>query len=100
MLIYRLSMMTATALRQSLVDPSEVKWTPSQSDLSLYKSNTVCLQAQKGQMEQQLAEMAEKMRQLKTDNSKIASRNSTLERVLQFREGEIAELQEQNRVRA
>ena len=58
----------------------------------------ICVQAQKGQMEQQLAEIAEKMRQLKTDNSKIASRNSTLERVLQFREGEIAELQEQNRV--
>ena len=57
------------------------------------------VQAQKGQMEQQLAEMAERMRQLKMDNNKIASRNSTLERVLQFREGEIAELQEQNRVR-
>lgn len=54
--------------------------------------------AQKGQMQEQLAAMAEKMQQLKTDNSKIASRNSTLEKVLVFRESEIAELQDQNHV--
>ncbi len=49
-------------------------------------------------MEEQLAAMAAQMQQLKMDNSKIASRNSTLEKVLVFREGEIAELQDQNHV--
>lgn len=49
-------------------------------------------------MEQQLSEVAEKLKQLKVDNSKITQRNSTLEKVLVFREGEIAELQDQNKV--
>ena len=57
-------------------------------------------QAQKGEMEQQLAAMADKLKQLKVDNSKITHRNSTLEKVLVFKEGEIAELQDQNRVRS
>ncbi|DBA88707.1 TPA: hypothetical protein ACH3X2_004809 [Trebouxia sp. C0005] len=52
--------------------------------------------AQKGQMAEQLAAMAAQMEQLKVDNSKMASRNITLEKVLVFREGEIAELQDQN----
>ena len=51
-------------------------------------------------MEQQLSAMADKLKQLKVDNSKITQRNSTLEKVLVFKEGEIAELQDQNRVRS
>lgn len=52
--------------------------------------------AQKEQMAEQLAAMAAQMEQLKVDNSRMASRNVTLEKVLVFREGEIAELQDQN----
>ncbi|DBA74402.1 TPA: hypothetical protein ACH3X1_011160 [Trebouxia sp. C0004] len=52
--------------------------------------------AQKEKMAEQLAAMAAEMEQLKVDNSKMASRNTTLEKVLVFREGEIAELQDQN----
>ncbi len=51
-------------------------------------------------MAEQLAAMAAQMEQLKVDNSQMASRNITLEKVLVFREGEIAELQDQNCVRA
>jgi hypothetical protein len=58
------------------------------------------MQAQKEQMAEQLAPMAAQMEQLKVDNSKMASRNITLEKVLVFREGEIAELQDQNCVSA
>ncbi|DBA74401.1 TPA: hypothetical protein ACH3X1_011160 [Trebouxia sp. C0004] len=54
------------------------------------------MQAQKEKMAEQLAAMAAEMEQLKVDNSKMASRNTTLEKVLVFREGEIAELQDQN----
>ena len=68
------------------------------SVLDLLKSMRLVEQAQKGQMEQQMSEMAEKLEQLKVENSKISQRNSTLEKVLVFREGEIAELQDQNRV--
>ena len=49
-------------------------------------------------MEQQLTETSEKLKQLEVDNSKITQRNSTLEKVLVFREGEIAELQDQHKV--
>ena len=49
-------------------------------------------------MEQQLTETSEKLKQLEVHNSKITQRNSTLEKVLVFREGEIAELQDQNKV--
>ena len=49
-------------------------------------------------MEQQLASIAERMKQLKMDNSRMSQRNSTLERVLNFREGEIAELQDKHKV--
>ncbi|DBB09425.1 TPA: hypothetical protein ACH3X3_007993 [Trebouxia sp. C0006] len=52
--------------------------------------------AQKEQVAEQLAAMAAQMEQLKVDNSRMASRNITLEKVLVFREGEIAELQDQN----
>lgn len=68
------------------------------SVLDLLKSMRLVEQAQKGQMEQQMSEMAEKLEQLKVENSKISQRNSTLEKVLVFREGEIADLQDQNRV--
>ncbi len=51
-------------------------------------------------MAEQLAAMAAQMEQLKVDNSRMASRNITLEKVLVFREGEIAELQDQNCVSA
>ena len=51
-------------------------------------------------MAEQLAAMAAQMEQLKVDNSRMASRNVTLEKVLVFREGEIAELQDQNCVGA
>lgn len=57
-------------------------------------------QAQKGEMQQQLSEMAEKLNQLKVDNSKITQRNSTLEQVLVIKESEITELQDQSKVRA
>lgn len=49
-------------------------------------------------MEQQLLDTSEKLKQLEVDNSKITLRNSTLEKVLVFREGEIAELQDQHKV--
>ena len=56
------------------------------------------LQAQKGQMEEQLAAIAAQMQQLKTDNGRIASRNNTLEKVLFFKESEIAQLQDKHKV--
>lgn len=68
------------------------------SEFRILKSLLLVEQAQKGEMEQQLSAMADKLKQLKVDNSKITQRNSTLERVLVFNEGEIAELQNQNRV--
>ncbi|KAL3133433.1 hypothetical protein ABBQ38_007298 [Trebouxia sp. C0009 RCD-2024] len=49
-------------------------------------------------MEQQLLDTSEKLKQLEVDNSKITLRNSTLEKVLVFREGEIAELQDQHKI--
>ena len=63
------------------------------------KSLQLVEQAKKGEMEQQLSVMADKLKQLKVDNRKVSQRNSTLEKVLVFKEGEIAELQDQNRVR-
>lgn len=57
-------------------------------------------QAQKGEMQQQLSAMAEKLQQLKVDNSNITQRNSTLEKVLVIKESEITELQDQSKVRA
>lgn len=68
------------------------------SEFQILRSLLLVEQAQKGEMEQQLSVMADKLKQLKVDNSKITQRNSTLERVLVFKEGEIAELQDQNRV--
>ncbi|MCJ1304749.1 hypothetical protein MMC08_007562, partial [Hypocenomyce scalaris] len=56
------------------------------------------LQAQKGQMEEQLAAIAAQMQQLKTDNGRIASRNNTLEKVLFFKESEIAQLQDKHKI--
>lgn len=70
------------------------------SNACLLKSLGVLEQAQKGEMQQQLSEMAEKVKLLKVDNSKITQRNSTLEQVLVIKESEITELQDQSKVRA
>ena len=49
-------------------------------------------------MQEQLADMAAQMQQLKIDSSRIASRNNTLEKVLCFKESEIAQLQDKHNV--